>query len=109
MANAGLRGTIRAFKFALAWGLATAELHREPESVEELAQVMKLSRATAFRDQAAFRKAFPGEVSPSRMNEVTGQQARYNDLHRTLSSVGERERAAEASIFTLGANEYRPA
>ena len=35
-----------------------------PESVEEYAEVLDESRATAFRDQQAFRKAFPTEETP---------------------------------------------
>ena len=57
--NAGMRATTRGLKFALGWGLATVELGREPESIEEYAETMEESRATAFRDQQAFRKAFP--------------------------------------------------
>lgn len=54
-----MRKTNRAFKFSLGWGLATSRLRREPESVEEYAEVMVESRASAFRDQQAFREAFP--------------------------------------------------
>jgi hypothetical protein len=85
------------------WGLATAELRREPESIDEFASVMQESRATAFRDQQAFRKAFPTETTPSRMNETTGQQARYNELRRKLGSLSEATSVAEPTIFTLGA------
>ena len=70
--NAGMRATTRGLKFALGWGLATAELGREPESFEEYAETMEESRATAFRDQQAFRKAFPTEETPTRMNETSG-------------------------------------
>ena len=84
--NAGIRTTARALKFAMAWGLATAELGREPVSVEEYAETVEESRATAYRDYQAFHKAFPGEESPARMNQVSGNQERYEELVRSLRS-----------------------
>ena len=101
--TAGFRTTTRALKFALGWGLATAWMDREPESVEEYAEVLSESRATAFRDQQAFRKAFPNEVSPARMNETSGSQARYEEL---LRRVKDRKRfvvEAQPIMFSLGA------
>ena len=74
-------------KFAMLWGLATAELGREPGSIEEYAETLDESRATAFRDQQAFRKAFPAEVSPTRMNEVSGMQERWEEMVDRLRDV----------------------
>jgi len=71
-------------QFALTWGLATAELGREPASIEELAATMELSVRTAYRDQEAFRKAFPEIDSPTVLNEITGAQERYNEVWRRL-------------------------
>lgn len=85
--NAGFREGLRAFSFATEWALVTAELGREPESVEELAEHAGCSRRTAFRQQAAFRKAFPTEVSPARMNETSGQLRAAQDLVRKLRSA----------------------
>jgi hypothetical protein len=64
---------------------------------------MDESRATAFRDQQAFRKAFPGEVSPLRMNQLSGAQARYDELWRTLHDRKKVAREAQAVYFVLGA------
>ena len=50
-----MRTTSRALKFAMGWGLATATLGREPTTIDEYAETMDVSRATAFRDQQAFR------------------------------------------------------
>jgi hypothetical protein len=102
--NAGFRATSRALKFALGWGLATAELGREPETVEEYAETMEESRATAFRDQQAFRKAFPAEVSPARMNEASGSQDRYDELYRRLKDSSKVASEAQGLIFSLGAS-----
>lgn len=100
--NAGLSATTRGLKFALGWGLATAELGREPASVKEYADVMEESRATAFRDQQAFRKAFPSEVTPLRMNEVSGAQQRYDELWRRLRERSKVAKEAQPLVFVLG-------
>ena len=104
--NAGMRTTTRGLKFAMGWGLATAELGREPESVEEYAEVMGESRATAFRDQQAFRQAYPNEESPMRLNQVTGNQARYDDLFRKFQDIRKASLKAQPLIFTAGAAAY---
>jgi hypothetical protein len=100
--NAGIRAASRGLKFALGWGLATAELGREPESVEEYAETMQESRATAFRDQQAFRRAFPDEESPARMNQLSGNQARYDDLYRRLTDRKRVTVEAQPLLFSLG-------
>lgn len=98
-----MRATTRGLQFALGWGLATAWLGREPESVEEYAETVYLSRASAFRDQQAFRKAFPMETSPARMNETSGVQARYNELARRIRDRKKLVREAQPILFSLGA------
>jgi hypothetical protein len=90
-------------KFALGWGLATAELGREPESAEEYAELMEESRATAFRDQQAFRKSFPDEESPLRINQVSGHQQRYDELWRRLGDRKKVLEEAQPILFSLGA------
>jgi len=107
--NAGFRATARALKFALAWGLATAELGREPKSIEEYAETVEESRATAYRDHQAFRKAFPDEVSPARMNEAAGAQERYDELVRSLRSFSKSWAAAQPMVYALGGSPVVPA
>jgi hypothetical protein len=102
--NAGFRKTVNALKFALSWGLATAELGREPTTVDEFAQVMKLSRRTAFRDQEHFREAFPSETTPARINIMTGAQERYDETYKRLKEAGAAERALEHVAFDVGAS-----
>ena len=100
--NAGIRKTGRGFKFAVGWGLAMAQLGREPDSIEEYALVMDESRATAFRDQQAFREAFPLEESPVRMNRTSGAQDRYDELWLILSDRRRAALAAEPVVYLLG-------
>jgi len=88
----------------LAWGLATAELGREPASVDEFAEVMEINRRTAFRDQGHFREAFPTEVTPTRMNALTGAQALYDETYQRLRKLGAARRASEHLTFLVGSS-----
>lgn len=63
----GFRGAPRVLGLLCAW-VAYLELHRgERPKVEELGGVSDKSLSQWYRDQALFRKAFPGEVSPDRI------------------------------------------
>jgi len=101
--NAGFRNASRALKFALGWGLATAERGCEPESVEQYAEMMGESRATAFRDQQAFRRAFPGHESPAEINRESGLQERYDALWEKLGNRKRMIQEAQPLMFALGA------
>ena len=101
--NAGILTTVRAFKFAMGWGLFMASEGHEPENIDEYAEVMQESRATAYRDQQAFRQAFPDEVSPTRMNATSGAQERYNETYRRIRDIARSSREIHPVQFTLGA------
>jgi len=60
----GLRDTFRAISWALDWATVRAVLSRDP-SVDEVADWWQSSRRTHFRNQAAFRKAFPMLDTPA--------------------------------------------
>jgi hypothetical protein len=100
--NAGMRTTNRAVNFAVRWGTLSAELGREPRSIDEFAELVGESRASAFRDQQAFREAFPAESSPRRMIELSGARSRLDDL---WAMHGDRDRvalAAQPLVYLLG-------
>lgn len=101
--NAGILTTTRALKFAMGWGLFMASEGREPENIDEYAEVMQESRATAFRDQQAFRQAFPDEESPTRMNSTSGAQERYNEAYRQVRDISKSFRQIQPVQYTLGA------
>ena len=105
--NAGFGATARALKFALGWGLATASLGREPENIEEYAKEAQESRATAFRDQQAFRLAFPEEENPTRMNRVSGAQDRYDELFRLFRDAKKRALEAQPLMYLLGGSSAK--
>jgi hypothetical protein len=102
MENSNFRTTIRALQFVMAWGLATVELGQEPQSIEEFAETMKMSRRTAFRNQEAFRQAYPTEGTPARMNKVTGAQDRYDATYQELKNIGKALKKAEPLTFFVG-------
>jgi hypothetical protein len=62
--NAGLRKAITATNWAYCWAVTREAIGHDP-SVEEVAEWWNQSRRSAFRDQAAFREAFPDLDSPS--------------------------------------------
>ena len=97
-----MRETTRALRFAMGWGLATAELGREPGTVDEYAEIMEVSRATAYRDHQAFREAFPDEKSPLRMNQSSGVQERYDEAWSRLRDRAKVGRELGPFLFTLG-------
>ena len=87
------------------WGMACVVLEREPESVEEYSEVAEVSRATAFRNQQAFRRAFPMLEGPSDLNRRAGMSAAYEEV-KTLALDPVNLRPFQlAKIFTLGAKK----
>ena len=106
MSTAGIRSGTRAIGFMVNWGLASAELGHEP-SMDEYCEIHGVDRATFYRSQSAFRKAFPGEESPTRLNVVSGNQQRYDDLVKSFK--GKLAGAAvqvQAMTFTAGAAPF---
>src|SRR3954471_20540291 len=65
--------------FMGAWGLIESRLGHQP-TLEEYAKWWKVSRATAFREQALFRECFPDEATPSRLNALVWKKASRADL-----------------------------
>ena len=70
MARVGIRRGAKVLAFMIAWDLVRQELGHEP-SVEEYAEWWRTSIRTAYREQALFRDAFPGEENPARLMDVS--------------------------------------
>jgi hypothetical protein len=66
--NAGIRKAITATNWAYCWAVTREAIGHDP-SVEEVADWWKMSRRTAFRDQAIFRTAFPTLETPAKIYE----------------------------------------
>jgi hypothetical protein len=73
--NAGMRTAIRAANWAYCWAVVRESLGREP-TVEEVAEWWNASRRSAFRDQAAFREAYPTLDSPAAIYDAPDARAR---------------------------------
>ena len=71
--NVGAIKSARVIAFVLSWGIA-AEAVGHPLTLEEYADWWKDSRSTAFREQALFREAFPGEKTPQRIVELLSER-----------------------------------
>lgn len=105
-ANAGIRSGMHAITFMVQHGLATAELGHEP-SLEEYCEIHACDRATFYRHQSAFRKGFPGEDSPARLNAASGNQERYDELVRSVKgSLADAAVKVQALMFTAGAAQF---
>jgi hypothetical protein len=101
-ANAGIRQGMSAVHFMLYWGLAEAEWGHGP-SLEEYCESHGVDRATFYRHQAAFRKAFPDEENPTRLNVATGNQVRYVELVKSVRSLASSVVQVQAMLFSVGA------
>ena len=69
MARVGIRRGAKVLAFMIAWNLVRSELGREPD-IEEYAEWWRTSIRTAYREQAMFRDAFPGETNPARLMDA---------------------------------------
>lgn len=68
--RAGTRQGIRAVTFMACWQIVAEDLGHEP-TIEEYADWWRDSLRTAYRAQAAFREAFPGETTPRRLLDAS--------------------------------------
>ncbi len=105
--NAGIRTTFRGLTFAVRWAACTAALGREPASVDEFCEVLHEARRSAFRDQSAFRSAFPGEMTPTRMITDSGVLEAFQNLVKRLNDLDKVRGDMVTQAFTLGAASPR--
>lgn len=103
--NAGLRKAIAALTWAYSWATVREALGYNP-TVDEVADWWKQSRRTAFRDQSAFREAFPTLATPARIYERPESRAKLakaaeasDNLRQALHSRGT---IREAAILDVG-------
>lgn len=99
VANAGLRQSFRAFSWALNWATVREAIGHDP-TVEEVAEWWNASVRTTFREQAAFRKAFPTLESPGKIFEDPEARSAIKAV-ADLGGSG-RNRKVEQAIVRLG-------
>lgn len=61
----GWRNAVWLLQFQASWALAMQANDWEPIDVETYGEYWRISRASAFRDQRRWRKAFPDERTPN--------------------------------------------
>jgi hypothetical protein len=62
----------QALMFIACWWIATADLGRNPETVDEYGEWWLMSRSQAFREQQTFRRAFPEYATPTELATALG-------------------------------------
>jgi hypothetical protein len=101
--NAGYRDALVAMEFAMNWGMCTVALDREPESIDEYADETGVSRATAFRHQQAFRRAFPMLEGPTELNRRARMMPAYEEIKTLALEPVQLKPFVLARVFMLGA------
>jgi hypothetical protein len=75
VSHAGMRTAMRAIEWAYAWAVVREVVGHDP-SVDEVAEWWNQPRRSAFRDQAAFREAFPMLDTPAPIYDAPDARAR---------------------------------
>src|SRR5437588_8213874 len=70
----GLRRAFRVLTFMAAWDRSRRALDKRPITLEEYRDWWRETERTAFREQALFREAFPGETTPDRLLDLAYEQ-----------------------------------
>ena len=101
--NAGLRQTFRAINWALDWQTVRASVGEDP-TVEQVAEWWNDSRRTAFRNQAAFREAFPTLETPAQLFASPKAQEAIQAVAKALDerSALKKARAIERATVLIG-------
>jgi hypothetical protein len=68
-----MKATVRVGTLVTQWAIVRRDLGRRP-MVSEYCEWWGISEATAYRELAEFRKAFPGEDGPDRIAAVLNDQ-----------------------------------
>lgn len=101
--NAGMRRGTAAMVWAYQWAVVREKLEREP-SVDEVAEWWALNRRKAFRDQAAFREAFPMLDTPAQIYaspEVRASLKAHADFGDKLDKIGDKRRQLTEELGAL--------
>jgi hypothetical protein len=66
----GLRRAFRVLTYMAAWDRARRALDKRPITLDDYRQWWRQNERTAYREQALFREAFPGETTPDRLLDL---------------------------------------
>jgi hypothetical protein len=98
--NAGLRAGTKAMTWAYEWAVVREALGHDP-SVEEVAKWWAMPERSAYREQAAFRQAFPTLDNPGPIyndDKVRAALKAQADFGDKLDELGEQRRARKRDI-----------
>lgn len=101
--NAGMRKGTTAMAWAYQWAVVREALEREP-TVDEVAEWWAMNRRKAFRDQAAFREAFPMLETPAQIyasEEVRASLTGHADFGAKLDKIGDKRRQLAQDLGAL--------
>src|SRR5690242_18738886 len=105
-----MRNAVKAMSWAYTWAVTREALGHEP-SVEEVADWWAASERTTYREQAAFRKAFPMLDSPAPIyakpeaREALARHAAFGDrMDEWGRQRRERREQDGVKAFLLGSN-----
>src|ERR1035437_1142962 len=103
--NAGLRKGQTALVWALSWAVTRKSLGRDP-SAEEVAAWWKESVRTAYREQSAFRDAFPTLDTPAKIFEDPAARVKVAKVARAGDELQVQKKARkmvpDLTILELG-------
>ncbi len=83
----GLYKATKALAVMVQWQVAREDLGHEP-TTQEYRDWWKVSTATAYRDLARFREAFPSEQTPGRLLDATAASWASRPGRRSVGSLG---------------------
>jgi hypothetical protein len=63
----GIRKAMKVLTFVVSWGIVIEDTGEPPESIEAYADWWRSSHRSAYREQALYREALPGEDTPTRL------------------------------------------
>ena len=103
--NAGLSSAVKGLTWAFCWSIARQAIGSDP-SAEQVADWWSDSHRTTYRNQAAFRKSFPGLDGPSSMFETTEAVVLLDKAFRGLARADVerhwRKKFIEEGVVKLG-------
>lgn len=104
--NGGFRDAIKALDWAHSWIHVQVALGHDP-SVDEVAEWWNMSRRSAFRNQASFRKCFPTLESPAAIyannpSGMAGVRRTVKALEGLDAAKRARQAAKDTDILNVG-------
>lgn len=105
VARTGLRNGVRALSWAYTWAVVRESAGHDP-TVEEVAEWWAASLRTTYREQAAFRQAFPELADPAKLYENEASRtalAKMADFGDKMDNwKADRKASRELSIIQIG-------